>query len=229
MNTELDIGFFQNYARLVGMKITLAVTERDESTTLGALRASGKIPAVVYGPKQTPVNIVIGENEFDKIRKESGESTVIELVGLKDSIEVLMKAVEFNPVKNKVMHVDFYALELGKEITTNVQLQFVGESPAEQKSGLVLAKVINEVEVTCKPNVLPGHIDVDISSLVEADNKIMIKDLIVDKAVKIGADQEDIVVIVKEKKESVEEDESTSVDMDAIEVEQKGKGEEVEG
>ena len=102
------------------MTFTLSVTTRDEATTLNALRATGLVPAVVYGPKQEPLAITLSEKDFDKIRKEAGESTIVELKGLKDTVEVLIKDVEFNPVKQQVLHVDFYAIERGKDMTTHV-------------------------------------------------------------------------------------------------------------
>ncbi len=220
------MGFFQNYDRLVGMKITLAVTERDKSVTLSTLRSEEKVPAVVYGSKQEAISITISEKDFDKVRKEVGESTIIELVGLKSSIEVLIKAVEFSPVKQQILHVDFYVLEMDKDITTHVQLNFIGEDSSENALQGILTKVLHEVEVTCRPNVLPSHIDVDVSSLVLVGDKIHVKDLIVGKGVVINAAEDDSVVIVGEKSHApVEETETVAVDMDSIEVEKKGKAE----
>jgi large subunit ribosomal protein L25 len=207
------------------MTIKLAVTERDENTKLDTLRASGKIPAVVYGPKQEAIAIAIDSKTFDKVRKEAGESTIIELEGLKVELEVLIQEVEFNPVKQEVLHADLYAVERGKEMTTNVALEFIGEAPVEASKTGNLNKVLHEVNVTCKPKDLPSHIDVDLSTLVNLDDKILIKDLKVSAGVKIEADDEDPVVVVSAMREEVEE-EAPALDMDAIEVEQKGKGEE---
>ena len=209
------------------MTITLSVTERDESTTVDTLRNNGSVPAVVYGPKQEPISIVLEAKIFDKVRKEAGESTIVELTGLKEPIEVLIKDIDFNPVRKEVIHVDFYAIERGKEMTTTVALEFVGEAPVEASNAGSVTKVLHEIEVTCMPSVLPGHIEVDLSGLVEVHHKIHVKDLKVVEGVTMNVDPEDAVVVVSAAKQEVEEDEEASaeVDMDSIEVEKKGKEE----
>ena len=207
------------------MTTTLAVTERDEKTTLGAMRANGSVPAVVYGPKQEPIQVALEATAFDKVRKEAGESTIVELSGLKESVEVLIKDIEFNPIKNQVMHVDFYAIERGKDMTTTVALEFIGEAPVEGAREGTVTKVLQEVTVTCRPSNLPPHIDVDISSLDTVSAKIHVSDLVAPEGVVIDTEAEETVAVVSvAKEEPVEEVED--VDMDAIEVEQKGKDEE---
>ncbi len=212
------------------MTITLAVTERDEKTTLDSLRANGNVPGVVYGPKQEAISISMDAKAFGKVRKEAGESTIVELAGLKDSVEVLIKEVEFNPIKQQVMHVDFYAIERGKEMTTNITLNFVGEAPVEASKAGTVTKVIHEVEVTCKPSDLPNHIDVNIETLVNVEDKIFVKDLKVGKGVTIETHGEDPVAVVSAARQSTEDEDTIAeagvVDMDSIEVEKKGKGEE---
>lgn len=203
------------------MTIILPVTLRNESTNLKTLRANGSLPAVVYGSKQEPIAIELEAKVFDKIKKEAGESTIIELSGLKGKVEVLIKDVEFNPIKNQIMHVDFYAVEQGKEMTTHVGLEFIGEAPVEQSKLGSVNKVLHEVEVTCLPSLLPNHIDVDLASLVDLESKILIKDLKVAKGVAIHGHEEDPVVVVSAVNDTTEGEELV-VDMTAIEVEKKG-------
>lgn len=209
------------------MTITLTATERDKATTVDSLRANGNVPAVVYGPKQEPIAISLDAKAFNKVRKEAGESTIVELTGLKDTIEVLIKQVEFDPVKQQIVHVDFYALEMGKEITTHIKLEFIGEAPAEESKIGNVNKVLHEVEVTCKPKDLPNHIDVDLSTLVTLEDKIHVSDLNIPKGVTVNTEAEDSVVVVSAARVVTEDEEETAEapDMDSIEVEQKGKGE----
>jgi large subunit ribosomal protein L25 len=209
------------------MTIKLAVTERDANTKIDTLRANGQMPAVVYGPKQEAIAITIDSKIFDKVRKEAGESTIIELEGLKTPLEVLIQGVEFNPVKLEVLHADFYAVERGKEMTTHVALEFIGEASVEANKIGNVTKVLHEVDVTCRPSDLPSHIDVDLSTLVNLEDKILLKDLKLGKGVTIDGDGEDPVAVVSAMKEE-EEEEAVALDMDAIEVEKKGKGEEGE-
>jgi|AntRauTorckE6833_2_1112554.scaffolds.fasta_scaffold07303_3 large subunit ribosomal protein L25 len=209
------------------MTITLAVTARDESVKMEVMRKNGEVPAVVYGAKQEPISITLSEKEFEKVRKEAGESTIVELAGLEESVEVLIKSVDFHPVKQQVTHVDFYAFERGKDMTTAVALEFVGEAPVEESKAGSVTKVLHEIEVTCRPSSLPSHIDVDISSLVNVEDKIHISDLVAPEGVVFEGDPEDPVAVVSAAKQTTDDEDeaSTEINMDAIEVEEKGKGE----
>jgi large subunit ribosomal protein L25 len=201
------------------MTVTLEVKKKTASAK--AVRKMGDIPAIIYGPKQEPISIAINKVLFEKTLKESGESTVINIVGIGDAIEVLIHDVAFNPAKGGVEHADFYALEKGKEITVHVPLEFVGEAPATKKGGS-LTKVLHEIEVTCKPADLPQHITVDVSSLDDFEKQIHVKDLEIPKGVKVENDGEEVVALVQEV-EDEPEPEVVAVDMTAVEVEAKGK------
>ncbi len=204
------------------MTVKLDVTKR--TATGKAVRNEGNIPGVVYGPKQEPISISVSKVVFEKMLKDAGESTVINLEGLGEEIEVLVHDVAFNPAKGGVEHVDFYALEKGKEITVDVPLEFIGEAPAAKLNGS-LTKVLHEIEITCKPSALPQHIDVDVSSLDDFEKQIQVKDLVLPKGVKVENDPEEVVALVQEVKEEIEEP-VAAVDMSAVEVEAKGKTEE---
>lgn len=203
---------------------TVLQIEKRENTSPEAVRKAGKIPAVVYGPKQEAVAIAVDERTFGKVLEDSGESTIIKLEGVGDEIEVLIHDVSFHPVKGGVQHVDFYAIERGKELTVTVALEFEGEAPAEDQ-GLVVNHVLHEVEVTTKPSLLPSHLTVDLSKLVDLESHILVKDLIVAEGVKIENDPEQMIANVSEPREEEPEDAPAAVDMDAVEVEEKGKEE----
>lgn len=201
------------------MTITLEVKKREA----GEARTEGRVPGVVYGPKQEPVSFSVDAFTFEKTLREAGESTIITLSGLDEEIEVLVHDVAFNAKRGGVEHVDFYAIERGKELTTNVALRFEGEAPVE-KNGASVNHVLHDIEVTCRPSVLPSHIDVDVSVLVDEESQIRVSDLVVPEGVKIENDPEDIVVnVAAAREEEPEETEAGEVDMDAIEVEEKGK------
>lgn len=204
------------------MTVKLDVIKRTASAA--SVRKGGDIPAVIYGPKQEALSISVSKTVFEKLLKEAGESTIINLVGLGEEIEVLVHDVSFNPAKGGVEHVDFYAIEKGKEITVHVPLEFVGEAPATKQGGS-LTKVLHEIEVTCKPSALPQHITVDVSSLDDFEKQIHVKDLDIPKGVTVENDGEEVVALVQEVQEEPEP-EIAPVDMAAIEVEAKGKTEE---
>ncbi len=190
----------------------------------GVHKTAEEISAVVYGPKFPSTPILVDKKEFTKTFKTAGESTIIELQGLASPVEVLVKDVAFSPIKGGIMHVDFYALEMGKEITTHIPLHFINEAPAE-KLGAVISKVLHEVEVTCKPNVLPSHLDVDLSVIVTVEDKIHVSDIKLPKGVTVTADGHDMVAQAEIIAEEVEEVVETIAAAD-VPAEQKGKTEE---
>lgn len=163
--------------------------------TAHAVRTAGNVPAVVYGKGAAAETIVLNKMNFEKVLRETGESTIFTLTGLAKEVDVLIHDVAFNPSRGGVDHVDFYIVEKGKELTTNVALEFTGESPME-KTGAMVVKVLQEVEVTCLPNDLPGHITVDVSGMATADAHITVADLPVLKGVVVTTDAEQVVATI---------------------------------
>jgi large subunit ribosomal protein L25 len=215
-------------------KLILNVEKRNPSTGSGqgngikALRTLGKIPAVFYGRKESSTPIAILEKDFQKIWSSAGESTVISLHGVDKDIDALIHDVQLHPVTDRPIHADFYVIEKDRKIEVPVPLEFIGEAPAE-KAGLVLVKVMHEIEVESLPSNLPQHIGVDLTVLIDAESQILVKDLKLPEGVKASADPEEVVVSVTEAREEEPETPSEAPDMDSIEVEKKGKSEEGTG
>lgn len=201
------------------MTLTLPVQKRAKGE-----RPEKSVLGVVYGPKQEPVPLSIDKPTFEKTLNEAGESTVIVLTGLDEELEVLIHDVTFDPTKGGAQHVDFYAFERGKELTTHVNLEFHGEAPVE-KTGATVNKILYSVEITCRPSALPSHIDVDLSKMVDEESEIRVKDLPVPPEVTIENDPEDVVANVSAAREEEPEEVPEEVDMEAVEVEGKGKEE----
>jgi len=155
---------------------------------------------------------------FEKTLDTAGESTIINLTGLDEDVEVLVQDVAFNAERGGVEHADFYAIERGKELTTNVGLEFVGEAPIE-KSGAVVNKILQDIEITCRPSALPSAIEVDLSVLETEENQIHVSDLVIPEGVTVNLEADAVVVAVSAARDDEPEEESTEVDMDAVEVE----------
>lgn len=207
------------------MTISLDVTARTASAR--AERAAGRVPGVVYGPKQEPISITTDAFTFTKTLREAGESTILTLKGLDEEIEVLVHDVAFDAEKGGVSHVDFYAIERGKELTVNVAIEFTGESAAE-KSGAMINKALHEIEVTCRPSVLPSQIEVSLESLASVGDQITVADLVVPEGVAFNTEAETLVAAAAEARAEEVDEPVESVDMDAVEVKEKGKAEEAE-
>jgi len=202
------------------MTTTLQVTKRDAGASRAAL-PEGHMPAVVYGPQQEPIAISLDEFNFDKIRREAGESTIINLEGLDAEVEVLIKHIDFDPAKQIIRHADFYAIERGKEMTATVPFEFTGEAPAEKGNIGTVTKAMQDIEVTCRPSKLPSQVEVDLTVLTDADSKITIADLPQLEGVVYGAEAEDVIAVISVAKEEVDAD-PEPVDAAAVPTEEKG-------
>jgi len=182
---------------------------------------TGRIKAVVYGPKYPSTSITVDAKEFTKLFKAAGESSVITLTGLDADQDVLIHEVQSNVVKGTIIHADLYAVQKGQKITVHVPLVFTGVSAAV-KQGANLVKVLHEVEVEAEAKNLPHEITIDISSLVNMDDQITVSDIKPMTGVEILSNGDDVIAIAAKPVEEAEE--PAVLDMSAIEIsDQKGK------
>jgi len=206
------------------MQHTLTVSPR---TLIGKssipLKGEGSLPATVYGPKQDALSITVPLHEFEALLRHGGESALITLEGLEKPMQVLVHDLDRDPVTHTPRHADFYAVEKGAKVTVSVSLSFVGESAAV-KAGANLVKVMHEIEIESDPTKIPTEIEVDISALAAEGDQIRVSDLKAPPGVEILTSGEEAVALAQAVAEESEE-ESAGPDMDAIEVEKKGKEE----
>lgn len=205
---------------------TLTATARNNESA-AALRAAGKIPAIIYGQGvKNSIAISIDREAFKKAWQAAGSSTAVTITGFGDSVDAIIHDYQIDPTTDTVIHADFLALDKNTKVTVQVHFEFVGESPAA-KSGLgILEKPLHEIEIEALPANLPKSIIVDLSSLTDLGSAIHVKDLSIPAGVEIkGHEAEDVVAVISAIKEESEEA-SAPIDFDSIEVEKKGKKEE---
>ncbi len=201
--------------------IKLKVEKRDLNDNINQLRKAGKIPAVFYGKKETSTPILVAKSEFEKVLKEAGESTIINLHGDGIDVDVLIQDVDFDPVKDLARHADFYAIQKDKKIEVKIPLEFIGESKAVKELGGILVKVMHEVEIEALPKDLPHSLSVDISVLESFTDTVTAKDIKLPSGVELKVKPDEVVASVYEPKEEVAE--VAPVDLSTIEVQKKGK------
>ncbi|MDO8522558.1 MAG: 50S ribosomal protein L25 [bacterium] len=185
--------------------LALEIKVREPNTSVDALRKSGSMPAVFYGPKEGATAISIDALKFDRVWKEAGETTVIQLKGVGDVKEILIHDVQFHPVTSVPLHADFYVLEKGKKIRIKVPLKFTGVAPAE-KAGNIVSKALHEVEIEVAPAELPHDLPVDISNLANVGDHIIAGQIKLPPSATLISHAGDIVVSITEfKEEKIEE------------------------
>lgn len=178
--------------------VELKATVRDLTKPVAATRKQGFVPAELYGHNVPNVHVQVAQNEFEKVFRKAGESTIITLdiegVGKRS---VLIHDVHAHVLKSHAIHVDFYEVNMKETLQTSVQLEFTGEAPAVKALGGVLVKTLNEVEVECLPADLPHNIVVDVSGMATFDDVVMVKDLSLPKGVTVLTDPEELVAKIQ--------------------------------
>ncbi len=205
--------------------LTLTITPRTAGGTPEAdlVRATGLMPAIVYGPKQEAMSVSVPLSEMQAILRHGGESSLITLQGMGAPISALIHDIDRDPVTSVPRHADFYAVEKGAKVTLTVPLSFVGDALAA-KVGANIVKVMHEIEVEAAADKLPHEIEVDISKLEALDDQIRVSDLVAPSGVEFITDADEIVALAQAPAGD-EPEESAVLDMSSIEVEKKGKTE----
>ncbi|MFA4819084.1 MAG: 50S ribosomal protein L25 [Patescibacteria group bacterium] len=177
---------------------TISVSKRSQiGAGLNKLRAQGILPAVVYGHKVEPAHISVDKNAFAKIYRQAGESTLIDLViaGAKE-VKVLIKEVQFHPITNQPIHIDFYKVSMDEKLTADIPLRFVGEPKAVKELGGILVRNIDHLKVECLPKDLVHEIEIDITGLAELEQSYHVKDIKLPPGLKLLTASEDIAVTI---------------------------------
>jgi large subunit ribosomal protein L25 len=182
------------------------------------------LPAVYYGHKEKPVPCVFALNEFKKVWKTAGESTVVVIETPKGKVNTLIYDVQMDPLRDEPIHADFYVIEKGQEVEVHVPLTFTGVSGAVKDLGGTLVKVLHEIEVKAVPENLPHDLSVDIALLTTLESQVLAKDIVLPKGVTLITLPAEVVAAISVAKEEAEE--APAADLSKIEVEKKGKKEE---
>lgn len=186
-----------------------AKTRESVGKQVKKLREQDLIPAVLYGQDVKNQNLAVKKNEFLKIYDQAGTSSLVDLqIDEAKPVKILIHDYQIDPRTDKIIHVDFYQIKEGKKITTEFELEFIGEAPAVKEFGGILVKSFDEVEIECLPQDLEKieSIQVDLSVLKTFSDAIHIKDLKVPEGVKIMENPDELVALVTPPEEEKEEE-----------------------
>jgi large subunit ribosomal protein L25 len=169
------------------------------------VRASGRIPAVLYGAKKPSVALVIDPKQMLRIlHSESGHNTIFDLQVGDERTKAMIVDWQYEPIKGHLMHVDLKRIAMDVRMKLAVPVKLTGVPEGVKTQGGILEAVIREVEVECLPSDIPSHIDVDVSHLVFG-TVLRVSDLPKNDKVKILTPADQPVAHVVSVKEIVEE------------------------
>lgn len=186
-------------------KITLQAKSRSAEDNVKDLRKQGRVPGIVYGNTENMM-FHVDEVELKKVYTKAGESTLVQLDTDGKTLPVLFHTIDADPVSDRMIHIDLYAVNMNKEVEADVHIRFEGESPAVVDKSAILVTALDTVTVRCLPANLPHDLPVDLSKLDDFDTTITVADIVVPEGVEILNDKEDVIAIAQEPREEEPEE-----------------------
>jgi large subunit ribosomal protein L25 len=186
---------------------SLDAITRLQNERVATLRSQGDFPATVYGHQMQSITLKVNEKSFVDVYKQVGQTTMLNLIIDKTKIvPVLIHQVHKNPLKGGYFNVEFYAVRLTEKIDAEIPIELVGEAPAVKTGGSLFVG-LREVRVRCLPQYLVKSISVDVSSLANIDDGVLVQDLSIPDHVEIlNPPDETVAKILPPEAEEVEEE-----------------------
>lgn len=160
------------------MAVTLKAAKREDLTKSATkqIRLNGEVPSVVYGKEEDPKAISVNSIELVKTVRDEGRNAIISLdIDGEKPVDVMLHEYQIEPMKDELIHADFYVVNLKQEMDVTVALNLDGE-PVGVKDGGVLQQPLYELQVRAKPADIPEVISVDVNEMQIGDT-ITVSDL----------------------------------------------------
>ena len=195
-------------------KLDIKTRESVGKKSTKAIRREGKIPSTLYFKGDEPESIAIDKIKLYQALKSDQRVYEIELGG--ESQYVMVKAVQYHPVTDEIIHLDFMRVRRSEKMTISVPLVLVGK-PIGVVEGGILSQALNQIEISCFPTNVPDQIEVNIDKM-ELNSSISVADVSTDdKEVEILSSSEINVATITAPSAEIEEtvsDDDTATDDD---------------
>ncbi|MBT5236813.1 50S ribosomal protein L25 [Candidatus Peregrinibacteria bacterium] len=185
--------------------ISLKAKARLADTPAKVLRRESIVPGVVYGNEAENTSIQCDYSEIYKAYVQAGGSTIVDLDIDGKKVPSLFHDLSFDPVSDRIIHVDFYAVNMKKEIEAQIPLEFIDESEAVKTLNGVLITTNDHVTVHCLPANLPHALHISLSSLKEFGDALHASDILPMDGVQIMDEPDTMIATVQEPRAAVEE------------------------
>lgn len=158
---------------MASKELKLSIERRTRLGTTGsnALRAAGKIPAVVYGHGNDPDHIAVDAHAFSELLHHAGRNAIITLTdGKKERQTALVREVQLHPVTRRIVHADLQRVSADEAITARLGIVTVGVAEGVKQMGAVMDIVAHEIEIEGPASKIPEHLEIDVTALVIHDH-----------------------------------------------------------
>lgn len=178
-------------------QIELEITKREVlGKKVRFLRRQGITPVHLFGHGIESMALQCDTAKLQQVLTEAGEAKLISLKldNEKRPRSVLVREVQVDSLKGGLLHVDFYQVKMAEEVKVEVPITLVGEAPALKLRANMLMQELDTLTVECLPAKIPASVELDISSLTEAEQMVRVKDIDLEKGVTVLNDPEQVVV-----------------------------------
>jgi large subunit ribosomal protein L25 len=162
------------------------------------LRRQGIVPGVVFGKGSPSVPVQVDAKAFDTLYRQAGRTSIVKITvdGKGTARSAIIKEIQRHPISGRAVHVDFFLVNLTQEMQADVPLSFVGTAPAIEMENGTLMTPLGHLKVKALPSEMPREIEVDISSLVDMEAAIHVRDLPIDPKVTVLNDPDEMLARV---------------------------------
>ena len=175
--------------------------EKREAVRKGAnrkLRASGRVPAILYGKDAEPALLSVDAREAERLFQQiSVENTIIDLKvkGTRTKIQALVREVQVAALRPDLIHIDFYKIQKGVSLDVDIPVELSGIPNGVRNEGGVLEHLVHEIPVRCLPDQIPESIEIDVTGL-DLQDSLHVSDLALPEGVEMLMDLERTLCVV---------------------------------
>ncbi len=213
-------------------RVTLNAEHRTETGkgVARSLRRQGYMPAVIYRAGSSMPIKLKRQDIVNFLNSTMGEQVMVNLqFSDGDTRLALLKDYQVDPVKGELLHTDFYEVSLKEKVRVTVSIVLMGEPVGVKREGGVLQQTLSELEIECLPDMIPSHLEIDVSGL-KVGRSLHVSDLTLEEGIRVFDDPEEVIATVVapavEPEEAAPEEEAAEAA--EPEVIKKGKKEEAE-
>lgn len=160
------------------------------------LRTAGKVPAVIYGPEvKGSLTITVPEKEFVLLSRKGVNSLLFDLSFEGHHYSALVKELQLHVLTKKVLHIDFYSVDLTKPIEVEIPVKITGDCKGV-KAGGILEQKIHKAKVKAIPEKIPNDVTIDVTE-IQVGTSLKVKDIVLDDGVEFISHLEEAAITVK--------------------------------
>ena len=161
------------------VSLTVDVRTASGKKVAKQLRYRGQLPAVVYGEDAVSIACSVDQRALTDLLKAHGRNAIISLSAGDTSQSTIIKDIQYHPLRDEILHVDFHRIDLTRKIVVEVPIHATGSSVGVRIGEGILEQMLHDLEVECLPTEIPDHVEIDVSDLDIGDS-LHVSDIVVD-------------------------------------------------